>query len=182
MGLVALLVKTDSAGPILFRQRRLGMNMREFTLLKFRTMREGTPEEPHREYIRQINDASAVPGPNNLFKLERADAVTRVGRWLRKTSLDELPQLLNVFRGDMSLVGPRPCIPYEVEFFAPHHYERFLVPAGLTGLWQVEARAHSTFAEALDLDVAYARGWSIGLDLRLIARTPLLMLRKRQTG
>jgi exopolysaccharide biosynthesis polyprenyl glycosylphosphotransferase len=182
MGLVAILVKTDSTGPILFRQRRLGMNMREFTLLKFRTMRDGTEDEPHREYIRQIAHANALPGPNNLYKLDRADAVTRVGRWLRKTSLDELPQLLNVFRGDMSLVGPRPCIPYETEFFAPHHYERFLVPAGLTGLWQVEARAHSTFAEALDLDVAYARGWSLGLDLRLIARTPLLMLRKRETG
>jgi exopolysaccharide biosynthesis polyprenyl glycosylphosphotransferase len=181
MALVALLVKTDSTGPILFRQRRLGMNMREFTLLKFRTMRDGTEEEPHREYIRQIADASAAPGPNNLYKLERADAVTRVGRWLRTTSVDELPQLLNVFRGDMSLVGPRPCIPYEIEFFAPHHYERFLVPAGLTGLWQVEARARSTFAEALDLDVAYARGWSLGLDLRLIARTPLLTLRKRAT-
>ena len=96
-----------------------------------------------------------------------------VGRWLRRTSLDELPQLLNVLRGDMSLVGPRPCIPYETEFFAPHHFERFLVPAGMTGLWQVEARAHSTFGEALDLDVAYVRGWSLGLDLRLLLRTPL---------
>lgn len=182
MGLIAVLVRMDSTGPILFRQRRVGLNMGEFTLLKFRTMRDGTEEEPHREYIRQIADASALPGPNNLFKLDRADAVTRVGRWLRKTSIDELPQLLNVIRGDMSLVGPRPCIPYEIEFFAPHHYERFLVPAGLTGLWQVEARAHSTFAEALDLDVAYARSWSLGLDLRLVARTPLLMLRKRDTG
>jgi exopolysaccharide biosynthesis polyprenyl glycosylphosphotransferase len=182
IALVAVFVRADSAGPIFFRQRRLGMNMREFTLLKFRTMRDGTDEGPHREYIRQITDPRATPGRNNLYKLERADAITRVGRWLRKTSLDELPQLLNVFRGDMSLVGPRPCIPYELEFFAPHHYERFLVPAGLTGLWQVEARAHSTFAEALDLDVTYARGWSLGLDLRLIARTPLLMLRKRETG
>jgi lipopolysaccharide/colanic/teichoic acid biosynthesis glycosyltransferase len=93
-----------------------------------------------------------------------------------------LPQLLNVVRGDMSLVGPRPVIPYELEFFSPHHYERFLVPAGLTGLWQVEARAHSTFGEALDLDVAYARGWSFGLDLRLLLRTPRVMLRRRETG
>ena len=84
-----------------------------------------------------------------------------------------MPQLINVLRGDMSLVGPRPLIPYELEFFSPHHFERFLVPAGLTGLWQVEARAHSTFGEALDLDVAYARGWSLGLDLRLVLRTPL---------
>jgi len=82
----------------------------------------------------------------------------------------------------MSLVGPRPLIPYELELFSPHHFERFLVPAGLTGLWQVEARAHSTFGEALDLDVAYARGWSLGLDLRLLLRTPLLIFRRRETG
>jgi len=107
--------------------------------------------------------------------------VTRVCRWLRRTSLDELPQLLNVLRGDMSLVGPRPAIPYELELYEPHHLERFAVPAGLTGLWQVEARAHSTFREALDLDVAYARGWSLGLDLRLFLRTPRLMFRRRDT-
>jgi lipopolysaccharide/colanic/teichoic acid biosynthesis glycosyltransferase len=104
--------------------------------------------------------------------------VTKVGRWLRKTSLDELPQLINVLRGDMSLVGPRPCIPYETEQFAPHHFERFLVPAGLTGLWQVTARARSTFGEALDMDVAYAHGWSLGLDLRLLLRTPRQLFRQ----
>jgi lipopolysaccharide/colanic/teichoic acid biosynthesis glycosyltransferase len=158
------------------------MYQRKFTLLKFRTMYDGTDEAPHRDYIRQIMSPDALPGSNNLYKLERAEAVTRVGRWLRRTSLDELPQLFNVLRGDMSLVGPRPAIPYEVELFEHHHFERFLVPAGLTGLWQVEARAHSTFREALDLDVAYARGWSLGLDLRLLLRTPLLMLRKRETG
>jgi lipopolysaccharide/colanic/teichoic acid biosynthesis glycosyltransferase len=123
-----------------------------------------------------------MPEPSNLYKLDRSDDVTRVGRWLRKTSLDELPQLFNVFWGDMSLVGPRPTIPYELELYAQHHFERFLVPAGLTGLWQVEARAHSTFGEALDLDVAYARSWSLGLDLRLLLRTPKLMLRRKETG
>jgi lipopolysaccharide/colanic/teichoic acid biosynthesis glycosyltransferase len=127
-------------------------------------------------------DPRAEPGDNQLYKLDRSNEVTKVGRWLRKTSLDELPQLLNVIRGDMSLVGPRPCIPYELELYAPYQFERFLVPAGLTGLWQVEARAHSTFAEALDLDVAYARSWSVGLDLRLLARTPLLILRRRDTA
>jgi exopolysaccharide biosynthesis polyprenyl glycosylphosphotransferase len=182
MGVIALAVKRDSPGPIFFRQRRLGMGMHEFTLLKFRTMREGTDPEPHREYLRQIMDPRAEPGDNELYKLDRSNEVTRLGRWLRKTSLDELPQLLNVIRGDMSLVGPRPCIPYEMELYAPYHFERFLVPAGLTGLWQVEARAHSTFAEALDLDVAYARSWSLGLDLRLLARTPLLILRRRDTA
>jgi exopolysaccharide biosynthesis polyprenyl glycosylphosphotransferase len=182
MLVIAWLIRRDSAGPVFFRQTRLGVDMREFTVLKFRTMHHGTDEAPHREYIRQIMNPDALPGPNNLYKLDRRDSVTRVGRWLRKTSLDELPQLLNVLRGDMSLVGPRPIIPYELELIAPHHYERFLVPAGLTGLWQVEARAHSTFGEALELDVAYARGWSFGLDLRLLLRTPFLMLRRRETG
>jgi exopolysaccharide biosynthesis polyprenyl glycosylphosphotransferase len=181
MGVIAVLIRRDSPGPIFFRQTRLGMDMREFTLFKFRTMREGTDEEPHRAYIRGTMDSSALPASNNLYKLERSEAVTRIGRWLRITSLDELPQLLNVLRGDMSLVGPRPCIPYEIEFFAPQHFERFLVPAGLTGLWQVEARAHSTFGEALQFDVAYARGWSHGLDLRLLARTPFVAFRKLDT-
>jgi exopolysaccharide biosynthesis polyprenyl glycosylphosphotransferase len=181
MLVVAVLIRRDSPGPVFFRQTRLGMDLREFTFLKFRTMRAGTAEEQHREYIRRIMKPDALPEANNLYKLDH-ESVTRVGRWLRKTSLDELPQLVNVLRGDMSLVGPRPVIPYELEFFSPQHYERFLVPAGLTGLWQVEARAHSTFREALDLDVAYARGWSLGLDLRLLLRTPLLMFRRRETG
>jgi lipopolysaccharide/colanic/teichoic acid biosynthesis glycosyltransferase len=181
MLVIGLLIRHDSAGPVFFRQRRLGMDMREFTLLKFRTMEAGTDEAAHRAYVQQIMSPHALPASNNLYKLERPE-VTRIGRWLRKTSLDELPQLFNVIRGDMSLVGPRPSIPYEVELFAPHHFERFLVPAGLTGLWQVEARAHSTFREALDLDVAYARGWSLGLDLRLLLRTPALIFRRKETG
>src|SRR6266851_6626457 len=179
---LAWLIRRDSPGSVLFRQTRLGMDMRRFTLLKFRTMYEGTDDAPHREYLEKIMSVEALPVGNNLYKLDRAGEVTRIGRWLRRTSLDELPQLLNVLRGDMSLVGPRPSIPYELELYAPHHLERFAVPAGLTGLWQVEARAHSTFREALDLDVAYARGWSLGLDLRLLLRTPLLMFRKRETG
>jgi lipopolysaccharide/colanic/teichoic acid biosynthesis glycosyltransferase len=155
--------------------------MREFTLLKFRTMRDGTDDAPHRDYVKQIMTAQALPNTNSLYKLDRAEAVTPVGRWLRRTSLDELPQLLNVFRGDMSLVGPRPAIAYELELYSPHHFERFLVPAGLTGLWQVEARAHSSFGEALDLDVTYARSWSLALDLRLLLRTPLLVFRNQET-
>jgi lipopolysaccharide/colanic/teichoic acid biosynthesis glycosyltransferase len=182
MLVIAFLIRRDSRGPIFFRQTRVGMDLHEFTLLKFRTMYEGTDEAPHREYIKQIMRSDALPGSNNLYKLDRDDSITRVGRWLRKTSLDELPQLINVLRGEMSLVGPRPLIPYELELFSPHQFERFLVPAGLTGLWQVEARAHTTFGEALDLDVAYARGWSLGLDLRLLLRTPLVIFRKRETG
>lgn len=178
---VALLVKRDSPGPVFFRQTRLGLDQRPFVFLKFRTMHTDTSPEAHREYVRRAADPNALPEDHGLFKLEQPAAVTRVGRWLRKTSLDELPQLLNVIRGEMSLVGPRPCIPYELEHFEPLHYERFTVPAGITGLWQVKARAHSTFAEALDLDVAYARSWSFGLDLRLLLETPLHMLRRTST-
>jgi exopolysaccharide biosynthesis polyprenyl glycosylphosphotransferase len=175
-------IKRESPGAVFFRQRRLGIGMKEFTALKFRTMRTGTDEGPHREYIKQTMSASAVPNGNGIYKLEREDAVTPFGRWLRSTSLDELPQLLNVLRGEMSLVGPRPCIEYETETFAPHHFERFLVPAGLTGLWQVTARAHSTFGEALDMDVAYARNWSLKLDVSLLFKTPLQVVRPRGTA
>jgi lipopolysaccharide/colanic/teichoic acid biosynthesis glycosyltransferase len=179
---VALWIKRDSSGPVFFRQTRLGMNMREFNVLKFRTMREDTDDAPHREYVGTIMDSRAPVGESRIYKLERADSVTRVGRFLRRTSLDELPQLVNVLRGDMSLVGPRPCIPYELEFFEPHHFERFLVPAGVTGLWQVSARARSTFREALDLDVTYARSASLGLDVRILFRTPVVLLRRGGTA
>jgi exopolysaccharide biosynthesis polyprenyl glycosylphosphotransferase len=175
-------IKRESAGPVFFRQRRLGMNQREFTVLKFRTMRVDADEGPHREYIKDTMNGGSEPGSKGLFKLERTDDVTGFGRWLRRKSLDELPQLVNVLRGEMSLVGPRPCLPYEVEHFAPHHFERFLVPAGLTGLWQVAARAHSNFGEALDMDVLYARSWSLGLDFQLLLRTPLQLLRSAATS
>jgi exopolysaccharide biosynthesis polyprenyl glycosylphosphotransferase len=175
-------IKRDSPGPVFFRQRRLGMDMREFTALKFRTMRVDTDDGPHREFIKQTMSHSATVNENGIYKLDRDDAVTPFGRWLRRTSIDELPQLINVIRGDMSLVGPRPCIPYETESFKPYHFDRFLVPAGLTGLWQVTARAHSTFGEALDLDVAYAHGWSLRLDLALLFKTPGQVVRARGTA
>jgi exopolysaccharide biosynthesis polyprenyl glycosylphosphotransferase len=174
---IAVRIKRDSPGSVFFRQTRLGMNMHEFEALKFRTMVVDADDSAHREFIRASMDRTmAATGNGGLYKLERRNEITPFGRWLRKTSLDELPQLLNVLRGDMSLVGPRPCIPYEVESFQPHHFDRFLVPAGITGLWQVTARAHSTFGEALEMDVAYARGWSLGLDLRLLLLTPYRVL------
>jgi lipopolysaccharide/colanic/teichoic acid biosynthesis glycosyltransferase len=176
-------IRRDSPGPVFFRQERVGLHERRFTAFKFRTMKVGTDDSAHRAFIKATMDASAAPTANGLYKLDRSDAVTRSGRWLRRTSLDELPQLLNVLRGDMSLVGPRPCLAYEMENFEPHHFERFKVPAGITGLWQVTARAHSTFGEALELDVAYARNWSLGLDLLLLLRTPVqLLLQRRGTA
>lgn len=174
---IAWRVRRDSEGPVFFRQVRLGAGQRSFTLLKFRTMTTGTDDAAHREYVRQIMHPGASPTGNGLYKLDRRAEVTEFGAWLRRTSLDELPQLLNVIRGDMSLVGPRPCLDYETELFEPHHFDRFLVPAGMTGLWQVTARARATLAEALDLDAAYARSWSLRLDLSLLIRTPLALLR-----
>jgi exopolysaccharide biosynthesis polyprenyl glycosylphosphotransferase len=178
---IAWRVHRDSPGPVFFRQSRLGMDGKEFTFLKFRSMRVGTDPGVHAAYIARSANGTVAQEGNGLFKLEQLNAVTPFGKFLRRTSLDELPQLINVLRGDMSLVGPRPCIPYETEHFEPHHFDRFNVPAGLTGLWQVTARANSTFREALDLDVAYARSWSLGLDLQLLLRTPLQLLRPRGT-
>ena len=177
---VALRIKLDSAGPVFFRQTRLGMNMEEFTLLKFRTMKTDTDDAPHREYIAASMAQGHAP-ENGVYKLSREDSVTKVGRWLRRASLDELPQLINVFKGEMSLVGPRPCIPYETEVFEPHHFERFLVPAGITGFWQVTARARTSFREACEMDVAYARSWSLGLDVTLLLRTARHLLTRRGT-
>jgi len=179
---IAWRVKRDSPGPIFFKQTRLGKNRREFTALKFRTMKVDVDTSVHKKYIEETMDPRVAQTVNGIYKLDRGDAITKSGHWLRKTSLDELPQLINVLRGDMSLVGPRPCIDYETEHFLPHHFDRFLVPAGITGLWQVTARAHATFREALDMDVAYARGWSLGLDLRLLVRTPLQILSRKATA
>ncbi len=179
---IALRIRLDSEGPIFFHQTRLGTNMKEFTALKFRTMKVNTDESVHRMAIKQIMSSDAVATESGgVYKLERADAVTKFGSRLRRTSLDELPQLINVLKGDMSLVGPRPCIPYETENFEPHHLERFAMPQGITGLWQVTARANCTYGEALDMDIAYVRGWSLGLDLRLLLRTPLSVLRQRSS-
>jgi exopolysaccharide biosynthesis polyprenyl glycosylphosphotransferase len=179
---VALLIRRDSHGPVFFRQTRLGLNQRPFTMLKFRSMRDGTSDVDHRRYLEAAARPDGAVHADRLFKLDRSDAITPVGRWLRRTSLDELPQLLNVLRGDMSLVGPRPCLAYEIEHFENHHFDRFLVPAGITGLWQVTARAHATFVEALDMDVAYARGWSLGLDVALALKTIRQLIGGRSTA
>jgi exopolysaccharide biosynthesis polyprenyl glycosylphosphotransferase len=178
---IAWRIRRDSSGPAFFQQTRLGMDEREFNFLKFRSMHTDTDPRDHEAYIARFADGDVAQEASGLFKLEQGNSVTPFGQWLRRTSLDELPQLINVLRGEMSLVGPRPCIPYEIAHFEPHHFERFNVPAGITGLWQVTARAHSTFLEALDMDVAYARSCSIGLDIRLLFRTPLQLLRPTST-
>jgi len=173
-------IPRESPGPLFYRQRRLGQNMQEFTMLKFRTMTVGTDDAPHRAYIERAMSTENAPTGGQLHKLDRADVVTPAGRWLRRTSLDEVPQFINVLKGDMSLVGPRPCLAYETPYFSSHHYERFLVPAGITGLWQVQVRAYASFPEALEMDVMYVRHWSLRLDLKLLLRTPIEMLRQRK--
>lgn len=174
--LVAILVKLDSRGPVLFRQRRLGYEGRTFTVLKFRTMRADASSDPHREYFAALAAGSAPLGEGELRKLTGDSRVTRVGAILRKLSMDELPQLINVLRGDMSLVGPRPAIDYELEWYRPEHFERFSVKPGLTGAWQVAGRSRLGVVEMLDLDVEYARAPSLRRDLEIIARTPRAMV------
>ena len=149
-------------------------------MLKFRTMAVDADQSLHQTYVEEAMNGRTDVGVDELYKMDHGDVVTPTGRWLRRTSLDELPQLINVLRGTMSLVGPRPCLAYETEHFAPHHYERFRAPPGITGLWQVTARAHASFAEALEMDVAYVRGWSLQLDLGLLLRTPGEVLRQRR--
>jgi exopolysaccharide biosynthesis polyprenyl glycosylphosphotransferase len=175
-------IRRESPGPIFFRQVRLGRDMREITVIKFRTMRTDVNLDAHRAYIETTMQAVVVPPEQTgLYKLDQTSAMTPFGRWLRRTSLDELPQLVNVLRGEMSLVGPRPCLRYETEMFATHHFARFRVRPGMTGLWQVTARARSTFREALEMDVVYATNWSLRLDLRLLVRTPLQLIRLKST-
>jgi exopolysaccharide biosynthesis polyprenyl glycosylphosphotransferase len=174
---IAWKIRRDSAGPVFFRQTRLGRDMEEFTILKFRTMRTGTTDSAHRGSIEAQMKRDSTPDANGLFKANQDAAITDVGRWLRRTSLDELPQMINVLRGEMSLVGPRPSMPYEIESFEPHHFERFRVAPGVTGLWQVTARALTSWREAVEMDVAYVRSWSLGLDIWLLCHTPAQLVR-----
>jgi lipopolysaccharide/colanic/teichoic acid biosynthesis glycosyltransferase len=177
--LVALAIRLDSPGPVLFRQRRVGRAQREFTILKFRTMRADAPAAPHREYVRALIGDDPGLQRGRLYKLSVDDRVTRVGRVLRSWSIDELPQLINVLFGDMALVGPRPVIPYEVEMYPAEYLSRFDVKPGLTGLWQVSGRNERTYEEMVSFDVRYAREASLLLDLSILVKTvPVVLSRK----
>ena len=171
---LALAIRLDSRGPALFRQERLGRGRQPFRVAKFRSMRIDADDALHREYIAQL--ARGEVEGEGLRKLTADPRVTRVGRFLRATSLDELPQLLNVLAGDMSLVGPRPALEYELEHYAPDHFARFDVRPGLTGLWQVSGRAELGFTEMLDLDAEYARTQGPLTDLRILVRTPAALV------
>jgi lipopolysaccharide/colanic/teichoic acid biosynthesis glycosyltransferase len=169
---VAIAVRLSTPGPALFRQRRLGLDGRPFVLYKFRTMYHGCSDGPHRRYVRALLTSSTVQaGAGGLYKLEGDDRITKAGRLLRRTSIDELPQLLNVIRGEMSLVGPRPALEWEAELFGDGHWQRFLVPPGVTGLWQVSGRNRLSMRQALDLDLEYVRRQSLVLDLAILFKT-----------
>jgi lipopolysaccharide/colanic/teichoic acid biosynthesis glycosyltransferase len=171
---LALMVRLDSRGPAFFRQERLGREGRPFRVVKFRSMHVGVSDDAHRRYIARA--ARGEDASETVKKLTADPRITRVGRLLRATSLDELPQLVNVLRGDMSLVGPRPALPYELEHYAPRHFDRFLVRPGLTGLWQVSGRARLGFTDMLELDVEYAHRCGPRIDLMILARTPAALI------
>jgi exopolysaccharide biosynthesis polyprenyl glycosylphosphotransferase len=164
MGLVALVIKLDSPGPTLFRQERVGKGGKPFTLYKFRSM--GVGAEDQKELLRNLNEAD---GP--LFKIKEDPRVTRLGRWLRRLSLDELPQFYNVLRGDMSLIGPRPPLPEEVAQYQPWHMRRLEIAPGITGLWQVSGRSELPFDEMALLDIYYIEQWTPALDVKILLRT-----------
>jgi lipopolysaccharide/colanic/teichoic acid biosynthesis glycosyltransferase len=178
--LVAAAIKLTSNGPILFHQDRIGQFGRRFTFLKFRSMKVNNDAAIHKEYVQKLisgklNQPDDTSRP--VFKIQNDPRVTAVGRFIRRTSLDEIPQFLNVFFGHMSLVGPRPPIPYELENYDTWHRQRVLsMKPGITGLWQVFGRSQTTFDEMVRLDIRYIREWSFLLDLRLILATPWVVI------
>jgi lipopolysaccharide/colanic/teichoic acid biosynthesis glycosyltransferase len=176
--LTALAVKLESRGPVLFTQVRTGRDGTSFRILKFRSMVVGGDDSAHRAYVASLI-AGEAGDEDGVFKLVSDPRVTRVGRFIRRYSLDELPQLWNVLRGDMSLVGPRPALPHEVELYDARARQRLAVKPGLTGLWQVSGRCELSFADMVALDVAYSQRWSLLQDLHILARTPLVALTGR---
>lgn len=175
---IALAIKATSKGPIFFRQRRVGQHGRPFVFLKFRSMYVGNNPSIHKQYVQQLIAGKAERQQSDgnaqgVFKLTKDPRVTKIGSFLRRTSLDELPQFINVLTGEMSLVGPRPPVPYEVEAYDLWHRSRLLeAKPGITGLWQVSGRSRVTFDEMVRLDLRYARSWTPWLDLQILLRTP----------
>ncbi len=177
--IIMLLVKLTSPGPVFYRQTRMGRFGEAFTFLKFRSMYTDSDSKIHKDYVtRFINGKGEThaDGNNQVFKITNDPRVTPIGRFIRRTSLDELPQFFNVLRGDMSLVGPRPPVPYEYECYGVWHRKRvFEVKPGITGLWQVEGRSKTNFDEMVRLDLQYSRTWSLWGDVKILLRTPFAM-------
>ena len=181
--LVAVALKVESRGPILFRQQRLGLGGRPFTCYKFRSMHLGAGQEGHRDHVRILIRRESPPDPTSAAAwspIPSDPRVTRLGAFLRRSHLDELPQLINIVRGEMSLVGPRPPIPYEVEVYEAWHLRRLAVIPGLTGLWQATGWGRLSFDEGVRLDIAYIDRRSFWLDVGLILRTIWQIVTGRQ--
>ena len=174
---VAALIRLDSPGRVLFRQTRIGLGGAPFTILKFRSMYVDCDERAHREYVAGLVNGKKEAANGGVFKLVDDERVTRLGRWLRRTSLDELPQLINVLRGEMSLIGPRPPLPYEVEQYDAEQVRRLAARPGLTGLWQVSGRNQVSYRNMVRLDLEYIDRWSLRLDLEILIRTVPVVLR-----
>jgi lipopolysaccharide/colanic/teichoic acid biosynthesis glycosyltransferase len=175
--LVAAAVKLSSRGPVLFRQERVGQRGKRFTFLKFRSMHTRNQSIIHEQYVRKLISGSLGVPKNGVFKIQNDPRVTPVGRFLRKTSLDELPQLWNVLKGEMSLVGPRPPLPYEVEVYDIWHRRRVLeAKPGITGLWQVTGRSRTCFDDMVRLDLHYTQSSSLWLDTKILLQTPRAVL------
>jgi exopolysaccharide biosynthesis polyprenyl glycosylphosphotransferase len=172
---ISILIKMSSKGPILFRQERLGLHGKKFTFLKFRSMQVGNDQKIHQEYVRKLITCQKEQSNNGecVYKITNDPRVTPIGRILRKTSLDELPQFLNVLRGEMSLVGPRPPILYEFADYDIWHRRRVLeTKPGITGLWQVKGRSSTSFDEMVRLDLQYVREWNLWQDVMIMLQTP----------
>lgn len=182
IGIVAVFIRLDSKGPVFFRQKRVGRSGVEFYVLKLRSMYVDSDDSIHRESVKQYMNGAALNGEGgseNLYKLVDDPRVTRIGRFIRKTSIDELPQFINVLRGEMTLVGPRPPLPYEVEAYGPREWIRLSGKPGLTGLWQVYGRSRVPFKQMVEMDIEYLEQQSLLQDLKLIALTLPVMLRGR---
>ncbi len=176
---LATAVKLSSPGPVLFRQVRLGRDGKPFTFYKFRSMHHKNDDGAHRSFARDFisGDMSEESGDSTVFKMVQDPRITTIGRFLRRSSLDELPQFYNVLRGQMSLVGPRPPISYELEHYQDWHKDRLKVKPGLTGLWQVSGRSTVGFDEMVKLDLYYIGHWNLKLDLKIMARTVPVMVK-----
>jgi lipopolysaccharide/colanic/teichoic acid biosynthesis glycosyltransferase len=173
---IAALIKLSSPGPVIYRQERLGYGGKRFKLYKFRSMKSNCETGSHKDFVLALIKGSPTDSraDTGIYKIVNDPRITRIGQILRKTSLDELPQLFNVLKGEMSLVGPRPPIPYEAEAYAPWHRRRLLeaIP-GITGLWQIEGRSQTSFDDMVRMDIRYSTSWSLWLDIKLLFKTPV---------
>lgn len=170
-------IAIESSGPVIFEQERIGKDKKVFKFFKLRSMFTGSDERIHKQYIKELlSTAAGDIKKDSLYKLTDDKRITRVGRFIRRTSIDELPQLYNVLKGDMSMVGPRPAIPYELGYYDQHMMKRFSVKPGITGLWQTSARYRVGYKEMVELDVLYASTWNILMDIRILFKTVKVVL------